>query len=154
MCLHATGKSVDVVMYMLPAANNFHKNFGWALGCVQTRRYLGQNLHGDVCSSFGIGSHASATHTAPTGYYCVGGATRPDPTDGQTGGLCPTGAYCPTGSSGPTWCPPGSVNPAMGSTNATACQPCSPGYYCAGSGHPGGALVHRICRPGFIRFDF
>ena len=32
------------------------------------------------------------------GYYCLGSATIPTPTDGVTGGKCTPGNYCPEGS--------------------------------------------------------
>ena len=42
-----------------------------------------------------------------SGYYCIKGALRPEPTDTVTGNICPTGGYCPSGAATPSYCPDG-----------------------------------------------
>jgi hypothetical protein len=70
------------------------------------------------------------------GFWCIEGATRPDPTDGITGKICPAGGFCEKGTIVPAPCPPGQYNPAEGAKNATFCIDCTPGKYCAGSSNP------------------
>lgn len=42
-----------------------------------------------------------------SGWYCLGGAIQPMPTDAAQGGKCLKGQYCPIGSEEPIPCPPG-----------------------------------------------
>ena len=70
------------------------------------------------------------------GFYCVEGATRPDPTDGITGYICPAGGYCPQGTTTVQSCPAGEYNPEEGAKAASSCISCLPGKYCAGSANP------------------
>ena len=63
------------------------------------------------------------------GYFCTLGASRPDPQDGVTGGLCPTGAYCPSATGVPLLCPAGYYTNATGNTNFTDCRECTEGSY-------------------------
>ncbi|XP_077422977.1 uncharacterized protein LOC144052618 isoform X3 [Vanacampus margaritifer] len=73
------------------------------------------------------------------GYYCLGGAVTPTPTDGMTGGPCPEGSYCLEGSAEPKPCDPGTY---VAVTHATKCETCLPGSYCVT-----GTL--HLCPPGF-----
>ena len=50
---------------------------------------------------------------------------------------CDTGYYCPNGTTRPDEfpCPAGTFNPDPLQTNITACQSCTPGWYCLGNGN-------------------
>ncbi|XP_053729819.1 SCO-spondin isoform X1 [Synchiropus splendidus] len=72
---------------------------------------------------------------APTGkcragFFCLEGASRPDPPgeDGH-GGPCPKGHYCPEASPAPQPCPAGAVSAQAGQPS---CSTCPPGFYCPG----------------------
>ena len=56
-------------------------------------------------------------------------------------GLCPPGHHCGSGAACPTACPAGTVQPAVGAIDATACLTCPAGSYCgaAGQAQPSGA---------------
>ena len=60
------------------------------------------------------------------GYYCMGGAIKPAPTDGTTGRMCAKGHYCESGELEKE-CPSGSYEPREGSSK---CQACYKGYIC------------------------
>ena len=82
------------------------------------------------------------------GHYCPegtpGAATYPCPAGTYSGspGLmvssqcldCPVGSYCPPGSTSPTDCPAGTYQTIERAPDATACQPCEPGYACEQTG--------------------
>ncbi len=67
----------------------------------------------------------------PSGYYCLGNTTH----YGRF--VCPKGHYCPAKTPHPYYkpCPPGTYNDLMGGQNISACQDCTPGYYCSGWGN-------------------
>lgn len=62
----------------------------------------------------------------PAGYVCLGATGTSAPLDriADLGYRCEVGYYCPEGSSEQRACPPGTANPAVGATNASACAPC------------------------------
>jgi hypothetical protein len=108
------------------------------------------------CTPCDGGSYcATAGLTAPTGlcaagYYCLRSANTSTPAEGAangytcsvgasslsvantpvTGDVCPLGHWCGVGSSAPTPCVPGTWLNTTRATNATACEPCTPGWTC------------------------
>ena len=46
---------------------------------------------GQYCGTEGL---EQPTGECDAGYYCARGASRADPTDGETGDVCPLGRYC------------------------------------------------------------
>ncbi|XP_071807027.1 uncharacterized protein, partial [Asterias amurensis] len=65
------------------------------------------------------------------GYYCDRTATRPDPTDGVTGDICPAGRYCGVGTgANPPSCPIGTFSNNTQLTAVYECENCTAGYYC------------------------
>jgi hypothetical protein len=58
------------------------------------------------------------------GYYCMGGASRPEPTDNVTGAICPAGGYCGVGATEPASCPAGYFNMFEGATSSSDCSIC------------------------------
>lgn len=77
----------------------------------------------------------------PSGYYCLGNTTN------YVSFLCPKGHYCPPNTPNPynKPCPPGTYNHLMGGQNISACQKCTPGYYCSGWGN---IAPTDSCSPG------
>lgn len=67
------------------------------------------------------------------GYYCIAGASRPEPTDEITGERCPPGGYCLKGGSKPTACAAGEYGPYTGAQTSADCIDCLPGFYCIGA---------------------
>jgi hypothetical protein len=61
------------------------------------------------------------------GYFCLSGASSPNPTDGVTGNKCPAGHFCPLGAATPTACAPGSYQPNEG---RSSCESCPAGATC------------------------
>ena len=47
---------------------------------------------------------------------------------------CPVGTYCLAGSTSPTNCPIGTYQTISRAVDATACEPCEPGYACTQTG--------------------
>lgn len=82
---------------------------------------------GKFCASAGLDS---PTGNCSAGYYCLGDATSPTPTDGNTGDICPTGYYCPEGSYRYLPCEPGYFNPTEGIRSKLECLSCTAGKYC------------------------
>lgn len=80
------------------------------------------------------------------GYYCRGGATVTNPTDGLTGNLCPAGGVCPTGAKFPQPCPPGKYSDVAGMRTVSECKPCVSGEYCTGEVKNG---TSGICMAGY-----
>jgi hypothetical protein len=70
------------------------------------------------------------------GYYCLGGAVRPNPADDPTGARCPKGAYCPEGASAPTKCAAGTYSDKLGASGDAFCLACPAGLTCTLSGLP------------------
>ncbi|XP_050777455.1 signal peptide, CUB and EGF-like domain-containing protein 3 [Gopherus flavomarginatus] len=95
---------------------------------------------------------ASAELAAPSGpcdagFYCIGGSTLPNPTDGAVGNICPPGYVCPQGSSSPSPCPPGSFLAHQGGQSAQDCQPCLAGWFCS---HRGQSTPEGRCKEGWF----
>lgn len=67
----------------------------------------------------------------PSGYYCSANTTD------YVSFVCPKGHYCPSNTPYSSYkqCPPGTYNDLMGGQNISACQECTPGYYCPGWGN-------------------
>ena len=80
-----------------------------------------------------------------SGFFCVLGASTPQPTDGMTGDVCPTGHYCPEGSEQGLPCPEGTFNNVNGIANSSQCAECLPGSYCS---TPGLSLPTALCSAG------
>ena len=98
---------------------------------------------GQYCPNQGL---ALPLANCSEGYYCLAGASSPNPTDGVTGNICPAGAYCPTGSHNYTLCPPGTFSNRTGNTNLTNCLSCTEGFYCMGWGN---TVPTAKCNAGF-----
>jgi hypothetical protein len=81
----------------------------------------------------GLGNSAP-TGTCMAGYYCKGSATKPNPTDGTTGAICPVGSFCPSNSSNYTQCPSGTYNDKIGASSPSDCLTCPAGAVCNGTG--------------------
>ena len=88
---------------------------------------------GYYCERLGQ-SAVTDTDRCYAGFYCSGGASRPNVTDGITGNLCPAGSYCPAGSAAPLLCPPGTFSSIVGNMDESDCIFCLGGFYCNGSG--------------------
>lgn len=56
---------------------------------------------GKYCETSGS---SNITGDCIAGYYCLGNATQPNPTDGTTGNVCPIGSFCPKASKFPQHC--------------------------------------------------
>ena len=69
------------------------------------------SLSSYYCDSQGL---TTPTGMCDPGWYCLGGAVGPQPTDAGQGGMCLAGNYCPAGSGGQI--------------------PCDPGHYCNNDG--------------------
>ncbi|PIK41162.1 hypothetical protein BSL78_21986 [Apostichopus japonicus] len=80
------------------------------------------------------------------GYYCTGGTSVSNPTDGTTGDICPMGHYCPEGSDAPLPCDMGYYLDATEESAETACKICTKGFYCNASGL---AFVSGDCQQGY-----
>jgi len=91
---------------------------------------------GFYCGSKGMIGTSLTGQECDAGFYCIEGATRPDPTDGITGKICPAGGFCLKGTTSVSACPNGEYNPEEGAKSADSCIPCLPGYYCSGSANP------------------
>jgi hypothetical protein len=87
-------------------------------------------LPGMFCSQKGL---KSPDGLCDIGYYCIGKATTPNPTDGTTGNKCSKGGFCDLGSFESASCPPGTFNPDEGGTSEADCTACTPGKYCQGT---------------------
>ena len=61
------------------------------------------------------------------------------------GDTCPAGSYCPAGSTLPTPCPRGTFSNTEGLFNASACDFCTGGSYCASEGL---TAPTGLCDPG------
>ena len=79
---------------------------------------------GSYCETAGLGA---VTGDCAAGYYCIGGATIPNPTDNITGAICPEGHYCPDGTFTPVACPSGYYLNATGSGSFEDCKLCLAG---------------------------
>ena len=85
------------------------------------------------------------------GWYCGMGAANAMGSLGELGGdagECPEGFYCleGTGSKHTYPCSEGTFQPSYGTTNESACLPCSGGYYCQGEGN---SMPTSYCDPGY-----
>lgn len=123
--------------YYCPAGTQFPNTWPCPLGTFGNASNL---MNASQCTRCSPGRYCAAVGaTTPTGacqvgYYCAGGATSPNPTDGVTGNLCPAGSYCPAGVSTPQLCPAGTFSPDTGAWNASSCRACPAGQYCATPG--------------------
>lgn len=72
-------------------------------------------------------SVSTCTGKCAPGYFCVGKATTPTPTDGTTGNICTKGNYCPEGATAVTKCAAGTYNHITGQK---VCLDCPAGFYC------------------------
>lgn len=99
---------------------------------------------GKACTSEGL---SAPSQTCYSGYMCLVGSPSPNPqelvvTATATYGPCPAGYYCnPYGYNGGcdlsslrAPCPVGTFNPNTGAADSSACQPCTPGSFCAITG--------------------
>ncbi|XP_033971267.1 zonadhesin-like [Trematomus bernacchii] len=65
------------------------------------------------------------------GFFCLGGADRPDPPlIDSRGGPCPKGYYCSEGSVAPQQCPLGTISTE---DSRAGCGACPQGFYCPGN---------------------
>ena len=98
---------------------------------------------GSYCDAPGLSVPAGPCAAS---YFCNGSAVTAQPTDGQSGDLCPPGAYCPAGTAEPLLCPPGTYNDAASSWRLAHCKLCPGGQYCSGYGlqEPG-----PLCTAGY-----
>jgi len=87
---------------------------------------------GYYCPFLGQTAVDTTNHICDKGYYCEGGAYRPEPTDDTTGNRCPAGRYCPAGTGSPENCPKGEYGPYVGANDSSECVDCKPGFYCLG----------------------
>ena len=81
------------------------------------------------------------------GYYCSGGASRPNSTDGITGDICPPGYYCIAGTIAPALCPIGTFSPSYGTSSITGCISCIGGFYCNRTGL---STPSTFCPPRYV----
>lgn len=77
-------------------------------------------------------SYDRVNNMCDAGFYCIGGSSRPEPTDDTTGSRCPAGGYCVKGTPAPAACDPGQYGPYVGARSLADCIPCKPGFYCLG----------------------
>ncbi|XP_071497018.1 uncharacterized protein [Diadema antillarum] len=99
---------------------------------------------GNYCDIEGL---ADVAGLCMEGYYCIGTAVRPDPTDGITGDICPRGRFCGNGTgANPSRCPAGTYSNATGLKREGQCLQCTPGYYCE---DPGLTEPTAPCDEGF-----
>ncbi|XP_024910938.1 signal peptide, CUB and EGF-like domain-containing protein 3 [Cynoglossus semilaevis] len=79
------------------------------------------------------------------GFFCLGGADRPDPPFRDSGGgPCPKGYYCSEGSATPQLCPQGTISTDDGQAS---CRACPQGFYCPASDN-GSSSVTNECPVG------
>ncbi|CAH1789581.1 unnamed protein product, partial [Owenia fusiformis] len=100
---------------------------------------------GEYCEGQG---NSAATGNCSAGWFCSGGADRPNTT--THGGECQPGYYCPEGSMSPIPCPGGEFCATSGLATPTGL--CSAGHYCtlkAISATPSGDSTGDICPPGY-----
>lgn len=65
------------------------------------------------------------------GYYCILGATKPNPDDGGlTGKQCDKGYYCLSGADSQTPCPVGKYNDKQGASSLSFCLNCPTNKVC------------------------
>nr|XP_006821767.1 PREDICTED: uncharacterized protein LOC100369099 [Saccoglossus kowalevskii] len=84
--------------------------------------------------------------TCLAGYYCRIRAVDPNPVNESYGDICPAGSYCPEGSPEPIDCPAGTYQPDPMKSSPSDCLPCTPGYFCNGTGL---SDVSGFCYEGF-----
>lgn len=116
-CAEGTGTSQGVVCgvgYYCPAA------IAAEMACPPGR----------YCGTAGLSDTDIVTLKCQAGYYCMGKATIPNPTDGMTGVICPAGNYCPEGTGEPIACPPGTYRSSTGGAILADCTTCTAAEYC------------------------
>ncbi|KAG7455700.1 SCO-spondin-like isoform X1, partial [Solea senegalensis] len=87
-------------------------------------------LPGYYCNTMGL---SAPSGECLEGFFCLGGADRPDPPLRDShGGPCPKGYYCSEGSVTPQLCPQGTISKEDG---RASCSACPQGFYCSGSGN-------------------
>ena len=84
-------------------------------------------LPGTYCSQLGL---RSPDGLCDIGYFCIGGSTTPNPTDGTMGNECLAGGFCDLGSFETVPCKPGTFNNATRGTSEADCTACTAGKYC------------------------
>lgn len=124
---------------------------------------------GFYCPFLGMEDVDVTNHKCDAGYLCLGGANRPEPTDGVSGSECPIGYYCiiaqgATGTidasgnawaTGPSKAGPGTPQSCLAGQQGLYkrafhiedCIACLPGYYCPGSGGTSPAIP---CTEGYF----
>lgn len=104
---------------------------------------------GMYCAGF---ANIAPTGLCNNGYYCISGASSPQPTDGMIGDVCPTGHYCTEGSINFTACPPGTFGQVLQARNESeGCELCPATMYCCdyGLSSPSGVCDGGYyCPPG------
>ncbi|XP_035857407.1 zonadhesin-like [Sander lucioperca] len=84
-------------------------------------------LPGYYCDAAGLSAPSGECWE---GFFCLGGADRPDPPlRDSRGGPCPKGYYCSEGSVAPQQCPVGTISVEDG---RASCSACPQGFYCPG----------------------
>lgn len=86
-----------------------------------------------------------ASGDCSAGYYCVGGAQQPSPTDNITGNVCPMGSACPAGSHTPILCLNGTY---ANHTGAADCYTCPAGFFCVAGDNPVQCPTGYFCPEG------
>ncbi|XP_063762752.1 SCO-spondin isoform X2 [Eleginops maclovinus] len=85
-------------------------------------------LPGYYCDAAGLSAPSGECWE---GFFCLGGANRPDPPLRDSwGGPCPIGYYCSEGSVAPQQCPLGTISTEDG---RASCSACPQGFYCPGN---------------------
>ena len=125
-----------------PAGHFCPEGANQAQACPRGTYYGGTGLYdsrgctacasGHYCPFMGQISYDRVNNMCDAGFYCIGGSSRPEPTDDTTGSRCPAGGYCVKGTPAPAACDPGQYGPYVGARSLADCIPCKPGYYCLG----------------------
>jgi hypothetical protein len=105
-------------------------------------------LPGMFCSQIGL---RAPDGLCDIGYYCIQGASTPNPTDGTTGNVCIAGGFCDIGSFESVSCKPGTFNANTLATSEAECIACTAGKYCSGtfiSAETGDCTAGYYCEAG------
>eukprot|EP01012_Entosiphon_sulcatum_P020572 TRINITY_DN2549_c0_g1_i18.p1 TRINITY_DN2549_c0_g1~~TRINITY_DN2549_c0_g1_i18.p1 ORF type:complete len:7257 (+),score=712.60 TRINITY_DN2549_c0_g1_i18:702-21773(+) len=123
--------------FYCPVGTKWATQFPCPAGTFSNLTRLTRSAECPLCTP-GMYCESVALHE-PTGpcaasYYCIGGSSTPNPTDGIRGSLCPRGRYCPEGARIPLLCPAGTFSNKIGAANISSCDPCTGGQYCSDTG--------------------